>query len=338
MAKKKICAFLVVLSAIGFIYRFNYKHSGIFCKPLFSIETISSKVISPEDVLRNGNGIIFIETTNRMEPRPLALCAIESAARVYHDRPVVFFMKGLTNIYAEDDMNRTRKSFPTLSSFDNLYFFPLRMEEVFKDTPLLPWFMKVNPDAEIHWIHVSSDGCRLALIWKHGGFYMDTDIISIRTIQEKDFVACELSQISGNSIFGLSPRHSFAWNSMESFVRDFNGAVWGYQGPALFTRILKKICVLPELKDVKDGLCGNISYLNPIRFYPIPSPSWKTFYQVWNKLPTFNDSYAVHLWNYGNKGTRETMVPGSNTLVEHLYQQHCPSTYRAIMRKECTHL
>ncbi|MEE6500868.1 hypothetical protein FKM82_003963 [Ascaphus truei] len=335
---KKICAFLVVLSTIGFIYRLNYKQSCIFCKPLFSIEPVSSKAISPEDVLRHGNGIIFLETTNRMEPPSHILCAIESAARVYHDRPVVFFMKGLTNISSEDDMNRTRKSFPTLSSFDNVYFFPLRMEEVFKDTPLLPWFMKVNPELEVHWIHVSADGCRLALIWKHGGFYMDTDLISIRAIPDKNFLAAEMSQLGSNGVFGLSPRHSFAWNCMESFVQNYNGAVWGHQGPALFLRILKKLCVLTDFKAEEDILCGNMSFLNPKRFYPIPCSSWMTYYQIWKKFPNFDNSYALHLWNYANRDRKATMVPGSNTLVEHLYQEHCPSIYRAVMRKESTHL
>ncbi|XP_075425471.1 alpha-1,4-N-acetylglucosaminyltransferase-like [Ascaphus truei] len=326
----RIFTFLMLMTAFGFFYRFTYKQSCYFCMPF------RFKAISPEDVLKQGNGIMFLETTDRMEPSSLVLCAIESAARVYHDRPVVFFMKGLTNITSEEDMSRTRKSFQTLSSFDNVYFFPLRMEEVFKDTPLLSWYMKVNPKSESYWIHVSSDGCRLALIWKHGGVYMDTDIISIRPIPNENFLAAQSSQYSSNGIFGLSPRHSFAWNSMENFVKNYDGAAWGHQGPSLFTRVLNQLCVLSEFKSEDDFLCGNISFLNPQRFYPISYPSWKMYYQVWKKLPTFNNSYALHLWNYMNSDQRKTVVPGSNTLVDHLYQQHCPTTYRAVLRHEGT--
>ncbi|MEE6500866.1 hypothetical protein FKM82_003962 [Ascaphus truei] len=85
-----------------------------------------------------------METTDRMELPSLVLCALESAARVYHDRPVAFFMKGLTNISSQDDMNRIRQSFPTLSSFNNVYFFPLRMQDLFNNTPLHPWYMKID--------------------------------------------------------------------------------------------------------------------------------------------------------------------------------------------------
>ncbi|XP_075057663.1 alpha-1,4-N-acetylglucosaminyltransferase-like [Mixophyes fleayi] len=269
-----------------------------------------------------------------MQPPSLVLCAIESAARVYKDRPVVYFMKGLNNSNSEDT---AKTYFPTLSSLKNVLFFPLRMEDVFRDTPLLPWYAKVNPKQEIHWTHVSADGCRLALIWKLGGLYMDTDTISIRTIPHKNFLAAESSQVSSNGVFGFPPHHYFNWKSMIDFVKKYNGKIWGQQGPHLFTRILKQFCVLSNFKSVKDITCGNITFLNPQRFYPIPYPAWRRYYQVWEKLPTFNNSYALHLWNYRNHG-KVTMVPGSNTLVEHLYEQYCPSTYAAMITNQTAHL
>ncbi|XP_053565751.1 alpha-1,4-N-acetylglucosaminyltransferase-like [Bombina bombina] len=324
----KMFGFIFLMSVFGFIYRSHYqKNFHSFIKNVFNAST--PKPISPRDILSQGNGIIFIETTDRMEPPPLVLCAIESAARVYNDRPVAFFMKGLRNIGTQEDEDRAKHNFTALSSFENVFIFPLKMEEVFKDTPLLPWYLKANPKAEQHWIHVSSDGCRLALIWKYGGIYLDTDVISIRQIPNKNFLAAQSSQYSSNGVFGLSIGHNFSWKSMKNFVQNYNGAIWGHQGPDLFTRVLKEFCTIPTFKSMEDVMCGNISFLNPQRFYPIPYPSWRLYYSVWEKLPTFNDSHALHLWNYMNKEKR-TVIPGSNTLVDHLYQQYCPNTYESI--------
>ncbi|KAM4771190.1 alpha-1,4-N-acetylglucosaminyltransferase [Rhinophrynus dorsalis] len=330
MKALKIFSSLLLITAFGFIYKIIHRQKSNLYIPFL----YSSTSISPKDILSQGNGIIFLETTARMKLPSLVLCSIESAARVYHDRPVAFFMKGLSDINTTDE-NRVRKRYPTLLPFDNVYLFPLIMEELFKDTPLLPWYMKIDPEKELYWVHVSSDGCRLASIWKYGGIYFDTDVISIRPVPDKNFLAAQQSQTSSNGVFGLSPHHDFSWICMNNFVQDYRGEVWGYQGPILFTRVLKQLCNLPDFKAVEDVLCGNISFLNPQRFYPIPYPEWTKYYEVWEKLPTFNDSYALHLWNYMNKG-QKFLIPGSNTLVDHLYQQYCPTLYEALKNNKPT--
>ncbi|KAG8445548.1 hypothetical protein GDO86_010353 [Hymenochirus boettgeri] len=336
----QVVAILMLAVACGFLYKVTfYPHNAFRIIPFFYSSdeptiNATSKTLTPKEILQNGNGIIFIETTNRMEPPALVLCAVESAARVYPDRPVTFFMKGLPDINSKEDEIRAKQRFPILSFYDNVYIFPLRMEEIYNNTPLLPWYKKVNPDKEIHWIHVSSDGIRLALLWKFGGIYMDTDIISIRPIPLKNFLAAESALVSSNGVFGLCPSHAFAWKSMEDFVQNYNGAIWGHQGPALFTRILNKFfCTIPGFQSTEDVMCGNILFTNPVRFYPIPGPTWRRFYEVWDHLPAFNDSYALHLFNYANT-EHFTMVPGSNSLVDRLYKQYCPFTYGLVLKKQ----
>ncbi|XP_018428446.1 PREDICTED: alpha-1,4-N-acetylglucosaminyltransferase-like [Nanorana parkeri] len=297
------------------------------------LSSASSGHLNPSDILRVGNCIIFVETTDRMQPPSLVLCAIESAARVYKDRPVVYFMKGLTEANSDAVKN---KYFPNFIPFNNVYFFPLRMEEVFAETALLSWYKKVDPSREVYWTHVSADGCRLALIWRYGGIYMDSDIISMRQIPNHNFLAAESNRVSSNGVIGFSSHHDFTWKSMEDFVRNYQGAVWGFQGPSLFTRILKTFCSIPAFTAVKDVRCGNITFLHPQRFYPIPYPAWRRYYEVWAKEPTFDNSYALHLWNYMNRNERRDMVPGSNSLVEHIYQKYCPSTYSDLAENKTT--
>ncbi|OCT81153.1 alpha-1,4-N-acetylglucosaminyltransferase [Xenopus laevis] len=346
----KIVTFMLIITVLGLLYKTSIQQNSVSIYVIISellnfkarnqnhnvnwgadnlVTTQRTVILNPGEILRKGNGIIFLETTNNIRPSSLVLCAIESAAHVYHDRPIVFFMKGLTNITTMEEESQIQNNFPSLASYNNVYILPLRLEEIFEDTPLLAWYKKINVTMEHHWIHVSSDACRLALIWKHGGIYMDTDFISFQPIPEVDFVAAQSSKESSNGVFGFRPRHSFPWNSMENFVKNYKGAVWGHQGPQLFTRVLKQQCELPTFKALEDLICGNISFLNPQHFYPISYPYWKQYYQVWEKFPTFNNSYSLHLWNYMNKG-RKTVVHGSNTLASHLYQQHCPYTYEEL--------
>ncbi|CAJ0967842.1 unnamed protein product [Ranitomeya imitator] len=193
---------------------------------------------------------------------------------------------------------------------------------------LSPPKLKIISQQQSFWTHVSSDACRLALIGKYGGIYMDTDFISIQTIPFKDFLAAESSQYTSNGIFGFSPHHDFTQKCLEDFVKNYDSRIWGQQGPRLFTRILKTFCNLPQFVGYEDAICGNNTLLNPHRFYPIICPEWKKYYEVWDKFPSFNDSYSLHLWNFMNK-EKLTMVPGSKTLVEHLYKQYCPFTYNA---------
>jgi len=95
--------------------------------------------LTPEQVLNLGRSIIFLETTERLEPPPLVSCSVESAARIYQDRPIILFMKGLTNDTVLDS-NSSYTAFSLLSSMKNVFLFPLQMENVFQETPLLQWY------------------------------------------------------------------------------------------------------------------------------------------------------------------------------------------------------
>ncbi|KAM4042650.1 alpha-1,4-N-acetylglucosaminyltransferase-like [Anomaloglossus baeobatrachus] len=287
------------------------------------------------NVLQQGNNIFFVESTDRLNEPALVLCSIESTARMYPDRQVVFFMEGLGDIVTEDDEKTVREHYPTLSAFKNIYFLPLKLDKLFAETPFMPWYKKIDPKKEIYWTYVKSDSSRIALIWKYGGIYMDTDVISIRRIPEDHFLASPTLTRLSNGLFGLSSHNKFAWEFMENFVQNYKGEIYGHQGPMLFTRVMHKHCGPPKFTSVDHFKCGNIFYFHPDRFYPIFYPSWKKYYEVWEHLPTFNNSYGLHLFNFMNK-QKKFMIAGSNTLVEHLYQQYCPSTYEGILKNKTT--
>ncbi|KAM9127834.1 alpha-1,4-N-acetylglucosaminyltransferase-like [Pangshura tecta] len=297
---------------------------------VFSFTPITKRFLMQEDVMSQSRSIIFAETTDHPEPPPLVSCSVESAARIYHDRPVVFFMKGLNNSTWLDS-NYTYAAFSLLSAMKNVFIFPLQMESLFQETPLVAWYHNVNAIQEKHWVHISSDASRLALIWKYGGIYMDTDVISIRPIPVANFLAAQASQFSSNGIFGFPHHHWFIWDCIKDFVQNYNGRIWGNQGPFLMTRRLRALCNLTNFHNVEDQSCQNISFLHPQRFYPIPYQAWRQNYEVWDTNPDFNDSYALQLWNFMNK-EHKPVVAGSNVLVENLYKTYCPTTYKDLIQ------
>ncbi|XP_072113076.1 alpha-1,4-N-acetylglucosaminyltransferase-like [Mobula birostris] len=195
---------------------------------------------------------------------------------------------------------------------------------------------QVNPKKERYWTHVLADGCRLALIWKYGGIYLDTDIISLRSIPFANFTCPENPETLNNAALGFCYKHhTFLWNCMEDFVARYNGDLWGQQGPRLITRMLKRWCDINNLATFIGKECNGISIWITNRFYPIPYPAWGRYYVHWEKEHierAFSDSYGVHVWNFMNKQKKSKVVAGSGSLLEHFFQLHCPTTYKNLIQ------
>ncbi|XP_060689947.1 alpha-1,4-N-acetylglucosaminyltransferase-like [Hemiscyllium ocellatum] len=218
-------------------------------------------------------GIIFLQTSSELNPKPLVMCSIESAARLNPNKPVYFFMKAFTgNVSAFWEPEY--KAIPLLSSFKNVIILPLNPQELFHNTPLAGWYEKVDPSKEVHWIHVLSDGCRLVLLWKYGGIYLDTDTISLKPLEFRNFIVAESANYASNGILGFNRSHPFLENCLTDFVEKYNGAVWGQQGPTLITRNLKKWCGTDLLDQFLNKECKGIG---PAK-YPVMS---------WHQKPPF---------------------------------------------------
>lgn len=130
---------LVLVFACGLLYQLTLRSQCFFaCLPPFT---------SPqglEGLLRNGRSIVFIETSERLEPPPLVSCAVESAAKIYQEQPILFFMKGLSNATQMTSNTSSYPAFSLLSAINNVFFVPLDMKTLFEDTPLFSWYTKVS--------------------------------------------------------------------------------------------------------------------------------------------------------------------------------------------------
>ncbi|XP_078266078.1 alpha-1,4-N-acetylglucosaminyltransferase-like [Rhinoraja longicauda] len=337
MAPMHSACFLVFIIGIFFLLYVSWFMNtvqdiqGYFSRNLQTEGTAATE-ISPLNTITQ---ILFVESTDNVKLKPLTVCSVESAARLNPHKQIYYFMKGFSGKLSQYP-ELEYKSIPLLSSVKNVILLPLNSTELFEDTPLKGWHQKVNPEKERFWTHVFADGCRLALLWKYGGIYLDTDIISMRPMPFANFTCPEHAGAVSNGAIGFPHRHHpFMWNCMEDFVANYIGHVWGQQGPRLLTRVLKRWCQTDNLATFIGKECNGISLWIPDRFYPIPYPAWKKYYTPWKKKDiewTFSATYGAHVWNFMNSNNKKKIVAGSGSLIEHFFQLYCPTTYKNLIQ------
>ncbi|XP_041037469.1 lactosylceramide 4-alpha-galactosyltransferase-like isoform X2 [Carcharodon carcharias] len=278
-------------------------------------------------------GIMFVQTSDELNPSPLAKCAVESAARRNPNKTVYYFMKGFNgniSAYQKPEFN----AIPLLSSIPNVVILPLNLDELFSSTRLADWYKEVDPDMEEYWIYVLSDACRIALLWKYGGIYLDTDVISLKPLEFQNFICAQSENGANGAALGFTRSHSFTEMCLTDYVENYDGEAWGHQGPDLMTRMLKKWCETDNLDNFLDKECKGILYLSSNWFYPIPYTNWEKYFERdrWNKNDIeneFSKTSGAHIWNFLS-GHYETQIKGSLSLMEYFFSKYCPSTYKSL--------
>uniref|UniRef100_UPI00398F57CD alpha-1,4-N-acetylglucosaminyltransferase-like n=1 Tax=Pristiophorus japonicus TaxID=55135 RepID=UPI00398F57CD len=332
----KAFLFILTITICGVLYRYWTTDTNLSIQNyLWKISQKEDKVDINLSIPTIKPGIIFVETTDKVEPAPLAVCSVESAARLNPDKSIYYFMKGFSGNLIQYP-HPEYAGIPLLSSISNVVLLPLNITELFGDTPLNAWYQKVNPDLERYWIHVLADGCRLALLWKYGGIYLDTDIISIKHLPFANFISSEGGAFFNNGAMGFRySHHYFTWDCMEDFVAHYVGHIWGQQGPRLLTRVLKRWCKSNNPASLAGKECNGTSLWIAKRFHPIICQSWKKYYDPWKKEDienVFSGTYGAHVWNYMNSMKKRKVIAGSGSLMEYFFQMYCPTTYRNLIQ------
>uniref|UniRef100_A0A8C5L642 Lactosylceramide 4-alpha-galactosyltransferase n=1 Tax=Jaculus jaculus TaxID=51337 RepID=A0A8C5L642_JACJA len=271
--------------------------------------------------------IFFLETSDRTNPNFLFMCSVESAARAHPESQVVVLMKGLPRGSAPRPRNL---GISLLSCFPNVHIEPLDLEELFRDTPLAAWYGEARQGWEPYWLPVLSDASRIAVLWKFGGIYLDTDFIVLKDLRNlTNALGIQSRYVLNGAFLAFERQHEFMALCMRDFVTHYNGWIWGHQGPQLLTRVFKKWCSIHSLKETHS--CRGVTALPREAFYPIPWQNWKRYFEdispeVLGQL--LNATYAVHVWNKKSQGTRFEAT--SRVLLAQLYAHYCPTTHEAM--------
>ncbi|ERM95226.1 lactosylceramide 4-alpha-galactosyltransferase [Amborella trichopoda] len=202
-------------------------------------------------------------------------------------------------------------------------------EYLFRKTDAEAWFNQLgrgNVDpGEVSLGQNLSNLLRLAVLYKFGGVYIDSDVIVMKSFaglrnaigaQTVDLETGKWSRLN-NAVMAFDKSHPLLYKFIEEFALTFDGNKWGHNGPYLVSRVVER----PDF---------NFTVLPPMAFYPVN----------WSKIPSFfrrpsngkelkwvlaklghirRVSYAVHLWNRHSKRLR--VEDGS--IISHLMSDCC---------------
>ena len=136
-----------------------------------------------EDLITNGDdNIFFIETRDNIDSIPgRTICALESAQRHNPKSKIFFIMDHKTNFNPNNnrELNRIKNLNIVISDFN----------DIVKDTAIeKTWYNMTKKEG--YFLHNISDVLRLVLLYKFGGTYMDTDIITVKPLPDiRNFLA-----------------------------------------------------------------------------------------------------------------------------------------------------
>ncbi|GMY25470.1 lactosylceramide 4-alpha-galactosyltransferase-like [Fagus crenata] len=153
---------------------------------------------------------------------------------------------------------------------------------------------------------------RLAMLYKYGGIYLDTDLIILKDFsglrnsvgaQNIDPVTKTWNRLNG-AVMIFDINHPILLDFLEEFATTFNGNKWGFNGPYLVTRVIERVGDTPGY---------NLTILPPKAFYSV---DWNKIHRLFRKptnevesrwvenmLAELNggETYALHLWNKRSK-------------------------------------
>ena len=180
-----------------------------------------------------------------------------------------------------------------------------------------------------------SNGMRLALLYNHGGAYFDLDIVHVRHPNNMtNFISWQLTGDLLNNAALRFQRH-FGYMEMASkrFAENFNGKVWGHNGPKRLTETYREFCnvTAPDGTLQPERMprwCDDMVLLPPQAYYPV---YYKQRIQLYAEaegraVQLGADTYGVHLWKAMKKKVSHVSVVEVDSVFHKLARQVCPLT------------
>ncbi|XAR50851.1 hypothetical protein NMG60_11005302 [Bertholletia excelsa] len=186
-----------------------------------------------------------------------------------------------------------------------------------KNTPAFSWFKEIESGKKdpgsIPFAQNLSNLIRLAVLYKYGGVYLDTDFIVLKNLSGlRNSIGAQSMDAFGNwtrlnnAVLVFDKNHSLLHKFMEEFVSTFDGNKWGHNGPYMVSRVVKRMA---------SELGANLTVLRLSAFYPVnwiqigeffagPVDPSKVKWVEEKLVELGKESYGVHLWNKQSRGLR----------------------------------
>ncbi|CAN6471327.1 unnamed protein product [Victoria cruziana] len=207
------------------------------------------------------------------------------------------------------------------------------LQFLFDGTPAKFWFKELrkgNIDpGEIPLAQNLSNLLRIAVLYKFGGVYIDTDVIILRTFSGlRNCIGAQAMVAEtgewrrlNNAVLVFDENHPLLFKFIQEFSLTFDGNKWGHNGPYLVSRVVSRVAGRPGF---------NFTILPPMAFYPVdwsriggyfrrPATPVMSRWVEAKLVQLHQESYAVHLWN--RQCSRMAIENGS--IVHRLISDHC---------------
>lgn len=210
---------------------------------------------------------------------------------------------------------------------------------LFRNTPAEVWFDKlrqgeVNP-GDVSLGQNISNLIRLALLYKFGGVYVDTDVIILKSFsglhnvigaQTMDSETKNWTRLN-NAVMIFDKKHPLVYEFIKEFALTFDGNKWGHNGPYLVSRVVSRINNNEDQNFEKFKF--NFTVLPSHIFYPVDWSRVGSLFEgprddkhskwVSNKLDQiYAQSFAIHLWNRQSK----TLQINNGSIMEQIIKNH----------------
>lgn len=210
---------------------------------------------------------------------------------------------------------------------------------LFRNTPAEVWFDKlrqgeVNP-GDVSLGQNISNLIRLALLYKFGGVYVDTDVIILKSFsglhnvigaQTMDSETKNWTRLN-NAVMIFDKKHPLVYEFIKEFALTFDGNKWGHNGPYLVSRVVSRVNNNEDQNFEKFKF--NFTVLPSHIFYPVDWSRVGSLFEgprddkhskwVSNKLDQiYAQSFAIHLWNRQSK----TLQINNGSIMEQIIKNH----------------
>ncbi|GAB6023650.1 hypothetical protein CHUAL_008417 [Chamberlinius hualienensis] len=277
----------------------------------------------------NRKNIFFIETKfDKFILTPRESCSIESAANKHINSIVTVY-----NINGNFDMSN--ENVKRLSTIPNVRLKFINLTEAFSDTPLATWYKSDAIKNSIHPTEHMSDALRIALLYKNGGIYSDTDSITIRPLDQlRNTVSDQGDNSLGNGVLIFDKDSEILLEYMTTFANNFRGDLWSYQGPEMLDALVKKRCNVENLNLIynKPEECAGITVKPVTALFFVHYTQYQIYY---SNDSTFavdeSETFAVHL--FGRMSRNISTKVGNGSFIDRLFRQHCPLNYQLMLKE-----
>lgn len=222
--------------------------------------------------------------------------------------------------------------------YSNLRVVGADVEKIFEGTGLHDLFSSRKWIMKAKWPAVKlSDLIRVAILWRWGGFYTDTDTVCIKDVSPLrniiSFSNNKRNHIS-NGAFQFKHHHKFLELLMEVQTKRFKPASWASLGPEAVSTVAKKLCNITDWSNLpgsKDDPveCGDLTLLPPKYLLPL---DWTQNKRLFAKgsgeyfFSKFNSTYVIHLFSALTRNKK--LHIGENSIYEVAAKTFCPVTFK----------